>query len=131
LFPEIQDIFNYPLIAHSVFDKQVLKALSEYFSLGLRFDYTDSCSIVKEQLPNLKNHKLKTLVRHFELPTFKHHDATEDAIACAKVFLKLQDHNKEEISHLMENDLVEFKGIIMGILADDEVNYKEAYELLY
>lgn len=39
--------------------------------------------------------------------------------------------NKEEISHPMENDLVEFKGIIMGILADDEVNYKEAYELLY
>ena len=24
-----------------------------------------------------------------------------------------------------------FKGIVMGILADDEVNYKEAYELLY
>ncbi|MFC1827730.1 exonuclease domain-containing protein [Thermodesulfobacteriota bacterium] len=131
LFSEIQDIFNYPLIAHSVFDKQVLKALSEYFGLGLRFEYTDSCSIAKEQLPNLKNHKLKTLVKHFELPAFKHHDATEDAIACAKVFLKLQDNHKEEILHPVGNDLIEFKGIIMGILADDEVNYKEAYGLLY
>ncbi len=28
LFPEIKDIFNYPLVAHSLFDTQVLYALS-------------------------------------------------------------------------------------------------------
>jgi DNA polymerase-3 subunit epsilon len=131
MFSKIQGIFNYPLVAHSLFDKQVLNALSEHFSLGLRFEYIDSCSIAKEQLPSLKNHKLKTLVKHFKLPAFKHHDATEDALACAKVFLKLQDLRNEETSQSFEDDTAEFRGIIMSILADNEVDYKEAYELLY
>ena len=131
LFPEIQDIFNYPLVAHSLFDKQVLGALSEHFNLGLNFDYVDSCSIAKEKLPNLKNHKLKTLAKHFKLPAFKHHDAEEDAIACANIFLKLQDQFTEEMLSGIKEEIYEFKGLIKGILADDEVNYKEAYELLY
>lgn len=131
LFPEIQGIFNYPLVAHSLFDKQVLKALSDHFNLGLSFEYIDSSSLAKEKLPNLKDCKLKTLVKHFELPAFKHHDATEDAIACAKIFLKLLEYGKEKNATPSSNEANEFKGLIMGILADDEVNYKETYELLY
>ncbi len=131
LFTEIQDIFNYPLVAHSLFDKQVLNALSDHFDLGLNFEYIDSCAVAKEQLPNLKNCKLKTLVKYFGLPAFKHHDATEDSIACAKIFLKLREHGKEETLQSLGNEAAEFKGIVMGILADDEVNYKEAYGLLY
>jgi len=137
MFPEIQNIFNYPLVAHSLFDKQVLIALSEHFGLGLSFKYIDSCSIAKEKLPYLKNYKLKTLVKHFGLPSFRHHDATEDAIACAKIFLKLREI--EIMEEKIEAELVDewgdesaqFMGMIMGILADGEVNYKEAYELLY
>jgi hypothetical protein len=45
--------------------------------------------------------------------------------------MKLQEHQPEENIKFIEGDVAEFKGIIMGILADDEVNYKEAYELLY
>ena len=131
LFPEIQDIFNYPLVAHSLFDKQVLNALSDHFNLGLSFDYVDSSSVAKEQLPNLKNCKLKTLVKYFGLPAFKHHDATEDAIACAKIFLKLREQGEEETRQALADESAEFKGMVLGILADDEVNYKEAYELLY
>ena len=128
LFIEIKDIFNYPLVGYSLFDKQVLNALSDHFDLGLSFDYTDACAVARAQLPNLKNRKLKTLTKYFKLPAFKHHDAREDAIACAKIFLKLQDRITEEKS---KGDIFEFKGLIKGILADDEVNYKEAYELLY
>ena len=131
LYPEIQDIFNYPLVAHSLFDKQVLKTLSDHFNLGLSFEYIDSSSIAKEQLPNLKNCKLKTLVKHFALPAFKHHDPTEDAIACARIFLKLREESTKQTLSSLGNASAEFKGMVMGILADDEVNYKEAYELLY
>jgi len=109
----------------------VLKALSDHFNLGLSFEYIDSSSLAKEQLPNLKDCKLKTLVKHFGLPAFKHHDATEDAIACAKIFLKLLENGKEKIAAPSNDKVNEFKGLIMGILADDEVNYKETYELLY
>lgn len=131
LFPQIQHLFNTPLVAHSLFDKQVLKALSDHFNLGLCFDYIDSCSLAKEKLPNLTNFKLKTLVKYFCLPEFKHHDATEDAIACANVFLKLREQGKEAISQPSKGDSSEFKGIVSSILADCEVSYKEAYELLY
>ena len=31
----------------------------------------------------------------------------------------------------MRDENVEFKEMVLGILADDEVNYKEAYQLLY
>lgn len=81
------------MVAHSLFDKQVLTALSDHFNLGLKFDYIDSSAVAKERLPDLKDCKLKTLVKHFGLPTFKHHDAKEDAIACAKVFLVMLFNN--------------------------------------
>jgi len=118
-------------VAHSLFDKQVLNALSDHFNLGLSFEYIGSSSVAKAQLPNLKNCKLKTIVKYFGLPAFKHHDATEDAIACAKIFLKLREYKKEETPQPLGDEASEFKGIVKGILADDEVNYKEAYELLY
>jgi DNA polymerase-3 subunit epsilon len=131
LYPTIADIFQYPLVAHSLFDKQVLNALSDHFGLGLDFDYTDTCSVAKERLPNLKNHKLKTLAKHFECPAFKHHNAEEDACTCAEIFLKLQGDAVGELVPPMVENVAEFKGMIKGILADNEVNYKEAYELLY
>ncbi len=131
LFPEIQGIFKYPLVAHSLFDKQVLNALSDHFNLGLSFEYTDSSAVAKDKLSDVKNCKLKTLVKYFGLPAFKHHDATEDSIACAKIFLKLIENKKEGAFKSISDEAYEFKGIVMGILADEKVNYKEAYELLY
>lgn len=131
LYPDIRHIFAYPLVAHSLFDKQVLNALADHYDLRLQFSYTDTSALAKEQFPHLKNHKLKTLVKHFDLPAFKHHDATEDALACARVFLRLQGHTPVEEISIPKEDLYEFRGLAMGILADEEVNYKEAYELLY
>lgn len=131
LFPEIKDIFNFPLVGHSLFDQQVLIALSEHFDLALNFDYTDSCALARKKLPALENHKLETLAEHFKIPPFKHHDATKDAIACANIFLKLQDQVPEERLPGRGNRISEFNGMIKDILADDEVNYKEVYELLY
>lgn len=95
LYPQIKNIFDFPLVAHSQFDKQVLNALSEHFALNLKFKYADSCALAKKKLPWLENCKLPTLVKHFNLPAFKHHDAKEDALACARIFLKLHDikHN--------------------------------------
>jgi DNA polymerase III subunit epsilon len=90
LYPEIKQIFDFPLVAHSLFDKQVLNALSEHFGLNLKFKYIDTCSLAKKALPHLAKHKLNLLVDYFELPEFKHHDAKEDAVACARIYLKLQ-----------------------------------------
>ncbi len=131
LFPTIEEIFNYQLVAHSIFDKQVLNALSNHYDIGLCFEYIDTCAMAKRQLPDLKNHKLKTLAKHFGLPAFQHHDAGEDAVTCAKIFLNLIGESGIDFSKSVETDISEFTGLIKGILADNEVNYKEVYGLLY
>jgi len=132
MFPEIHGIFQGKLVAHSLFDKQVLSALSSHFGLRLDFEYLDTSSLAKQMLPKLENHKLKTLAKHFRLPNFKHHDAHDDAVACANICLKL--HEAKGFGGRRESrsdEMHELKGLIRGILADNEVNYKEAYELLY
>lgn len=131
LFPCIRWIFEHPLVGHSLFDKQVLNALSEHFSLPIEFAYTDSCTVAKGMLPELKNHKLKTLSKHFGLPRFKHHDAREDAVACATIFLKLQDRPEAGARASSAPGTQDFVRLASDILADDRVDYKEAYELLY
>lgn len=130
LYPEIRDLLAYPLVAHSLFDKQVLNALAEHFSLSLSFEYTDTSALAKERLPDLKNHKLKTLAKHFQLPPFKHHDATEDAVACARIYLRLQG-TPESAAQAIADGEAGFNALVNGILDDDTVEYKEAYQLLY
>lgn len=132
LFPKIRGIFQSALVAHSLFDQQVLMALSDHFGLKLEFEYFDTSTFAKQQLPGLKNHKLETLAKHFKLPKFQHHDAREDAIACANICLKLHEVDVVEVcSASGADEIYEFKRLVAGILADDEVSYKEAYELLY
>lgn len=97
LFLEIRGIFDTPLVAHSQFDKQVLNALSLHFDLGLTFKYYDSSLLARKKLPDLSDSKLKTIARHFGLPSFKHHDAKEDAEVCAKIFLKMHGYQVHDL----------------------------------
>jgi len=62
------------------------------------------------------------------LPAFKHHDATEDSIACARIFLKLIENEEEASSKSISDEASEFKGIVKGILADEEVNPESVSE---
>lgn len=127
IYGSVSHLFDLPLVGHSMFDKQVLNALSDHFGLRIRFDYTDSASVAKEKLPHLKNYKLKTVAKHFELSAFKHHDATADARACAEIFSRLQN-----ASAVPTHDTAsEFESIAAAILEDGRVDYKEAYQLLY
>lgn len=131
MFPSIEEIFDSPIVAHSQFDKQVLNALSAHYDLGFKFDYYDSSALAKKRLPELRNHKLKTLVQHFNLTPFKHHNAKEDAKACARIYLCLQGIQIDAPPEEGVGKFYEFKGMVNGVLADGEVNYKEAFELLY
>ncbi len=127
VYSSIAFLFDVPVVGHSMFDKQVLNALGDHFGLSLRFEYTDSCSLAKEALPDLRNHKLKTLAKHFQLPPFKHHDARDDARACAEIFLRLQDAGQPR----SPDSGHEFEALAEAILEDGIVDYKEAYQLMY
>lgn len=126
-YPSIAHLFDLPVVGHSMFDKQVLNALSDHFGLRMRFEYTDSVAIAKQALPNLKNHKLKTLAKHLQLPSFRHHDATEDSKACAEIVLRLQGTDMPQPRTLVQ----EFESLATAILEDGQVDYKEAYQLMY
>lgn len=52
-----------------MFDKLVLNAVAGYFDLLIRFDYGDSVSFAKQELTQLKNRRLKTVTKDFELPS--------------------------------------------------------------
>jgi len=126
-YSTVAHLFDLPIVGYSAFDKQVLNALSDHFDLGIHFEYIDCCALTRRALPNLRNHKLTTVAKHFQLPPFKHHDAVEDARACAEIFLLLQGTRP---SHPPE-PTQEFKALASAILEDDRVDYKEACQLLY
>ena len=127
LYSSVEHLFDSPIIGHSMFDKQVLNALSDHFGLRIRFEYTDSAALAKQSLPKLTNHKLKTLAKHFQLSPFKHHDATADARACAEIVLRLRGVNVRQ----SQNSSQEFESLATAILDDGQVDYKEAYQLMY
>ncbi len=92
IYPEIKHYFAGKVIAHSGFDKSVLEKLSSYYNLELpaEFAYIDTVQMARFELPELDNHQLATLAKHFKLGEFTHHNALADTVICAKIYIKLQ-----------------------------------------
>ncbi len=76
-----------PMVAHgSSFDERVLKALHQYYHIrypGFRFYCTHLGS--EKLLPDIENHKLQTVAKHFGYDLDHHHHALADAEACAVI----------------------------------------------
>ncbi len=77
------------LIAHNAsFDISVLRhVLDEYDITYPSLRYLCTWTIAKRVWPMLPSYSLDTVSEHLGI-TFKHHDAEEDAVACAKVALR-------------------------------------------
>jgi len=74
------------VIAHNAkFDIGVLRATLDHYNIVWpELDYTCTVKISRKVWPNLANHKLNTLGAFLNVD-FKHHDALDDALTCAKV----------------------------------------------
>ncbi|MDO5689743.1 MAG: PolC-type DNA polymerase III [Tissierellia bacterium] len=61
------------------------------YQLGLDFDapYIDTLYLARGLFPELRNHKLDTLAKHFEIKLLQHHRAEDDAEATAQVMIRL------------------------------------------
>ncbi|ADU66891.1 3'-5' exonuclease [Desulfurispirillum indicum] len=92
LWPEIAaDIVSAPLlVAHNTsFDMSVLQHCLRSSGIAANIpDAVCSCRMAKKLLPQLVNHKLNTLCKHFGIP-LNHHDALSDAQAAARIILEL------------------------------------------
>ena len=91
LWPALEArIAGRPVVAHNAaFDMSVLR--HELDRIGCAYpDLEYYCTVVLSRAawPHLCDHKLPTVASHCGI-TFHHHDAAEDARACAEILLKL------------------------------------------
>lgn len=85
------------VIAHNArFDMGVLRACLARYALDWpSFAYCDTVAIARRAWPELSDHKLGTVAAHLHL-TFRHHDALEDAKACAAIPLRAAEGGTDE-----------------------------------
>lgn len=105
IWPELEAKLEGQLVvAHNAkFDMSVLRScLARYGLQAPAFSYCDTVAIARRAWPNLANHKLGTVGAYLNLH-FHHHDALEDAKACAAIpiraGLELADASMEALVH--------------------------------
>lgn len=129
------------VLSYSTFDRSVIDNLLEYYGGCFQYQHVDVCGLAKAKIPGLKNYKLPTVVKHLGLDSFRHHDAIEDALACARVFLALSEQGESvppptrkitTTDGMTEGAVSEvFNGFVDSITEDGVIDYKEATELFY
>lgn len=79
-----------PLIAHNApFERSCINACNELFGTNNEYYYIDTIKLSKKYLKNLENYKLDTVCESIKHDLKNHHCAEDDAIAAAKIFIKL------------------------------------------
>ena len=124
------------VVSYSKFDLSVINSLLGYYGHSAKFKHIDACALAKERLPGLKNYKLPTVAKHLGFGDFKHHDAAEDAMMCAKVFLALKQSGgnttHRELVHTRKESFADaFGSFVASIVEDGVIDYKEAVELVH
>ena len=136
LFPKFKArVDGNVVVSYSKFDLSVINSLLEYYGHTSRFKHVDVCALAKDCISGLPNYKLPTVAKHLRLGEFNHHDAAEDALMCAKVFLALKHSEVDSVEScrckLREEPFAEaFSGFALAIAEDGVVDYKEAVELM-
>lgn len=80
-----------PLVGHNVqFERScIIQASEAHGFVAPDFDYYCTWKLSKKVLPNEPTHSLGKLSASLDLPSFSHHDAGADAIACANLLFDL------------------------------------------
>lgn len=95
---------NRLVIAHNAsFDINVLCKTLEYFGIEYPcFDYLCTVKLSQKAYPELESHKLNALGHALGI-AFSHHDACDDAYACAMVLLNIiRDYRLSSLDELVE-----------------------------
>ncbi len=107
------------LVAHNAASTDItcLRKAFEEFSITPtpKLDnYDCTLKLSRIYLPQLENHQLPTVVAHFDLEAFHHHDALEDAHICSKVYLKLLEiiPNSNILKKAKEKNTIYYKSLL-------------------
>ena len=91
VWPEMQRMLltaDCVVIHNAPFDLRHLRSVLELYELTpVEFEYVDSLEISRKLFPEMPSHSLDAMADHFGI-VFQHHDALDDAMACASIIAK-------------------------------------------
>ena len=103
------------LVAHNAaFDVSFLKSALKRCNLNFDFKSIDTVALCRAKINLIKNYKLSTVAKYFNLPEFNHHRANDDARTLALIFLKLLPENikNKKLGEIFENSDIKKKILI-------------------
>ena len=76
------------LVAHNAnFDVGFIRVAADRHGIPFENTFLDTVGLSKYVNPELKNHKLDTIVNHYKIGDFHHHRASDDAEVLARIFM--------------------------------------------
>ena len=128
------------LIAHNAnFDVGFISTYAEKCGLSFGNSYLDTVALSHYVNPELKNHKLDTIVEAYKLGNFNHHRASDDAEMLARIFVRMTERLTGEgigdfdaLSTAMSEhaDPLQIKPRHMILIAKNKVGLKNLYRLI-
>ena len=128
------------LIAHNAnFDVGFIRVASERHGIPFTNTFLDTVGLSKYVTPELKNHKLDTIVAHYKIGDFHHHRASDDAEVLARVFIIMLERLKtegigdfERLTEAMGEDVdpLKIRPCHMVIFAKNSTGLKNLYKLI-
>ncbi len=133
---------DYPLVAHNAeFDMGFMYEAFRRYDIQIEPTSIDTLPLAQKLLPELGRYKLNLLAKHFQLPDFNHHRASDDAETTAYILKKLFSILEEkgvsfvrEINPMMAQmnmiGKVKRKPKHMIILAKNKTGLRNLYKLV-
>ncbi len=130
-----------PIVAHNAdFDIGFLKETCRRQGIERKFVSIDTLALSRALLPGLKKFKLDIVANHLSLAEFNHHRATDDALTCGNIYLRLRAKLMEkgaktlgEVNHLCRLLRGEGHGGRMRhiiLLVKDKTGLKNLYKII-
>ena len=131
---------NDMLIAHNAnFDVGFIRVAAERCGYPFTNSYLDTVGLSKYLNTDIKNHKLDTIAKYYELEDFHHHRACDDAAILAKIFFEMQKRLREEgiatfeyLTSVMseKSDPLKLPMYHMIMIAKNKAGLKNLYKLI-
>ncbi len=94
-----------PVIAHNAkFDIGFVRAACQRLGVECSLTSVDTLPLAQQLLPHMGRHKLDTVAKALNLPSFQHHRAADDAMTCGLIFMKF-------IPMLVQKGIADLQGI--------------------
>ena len=128
------------LAAHNAsFDIGFIRTAAERHSIPFENSFIDTVGLSKYVNPELKNHKLDTIVKHYKIGDFHHHRADDDAEVLARIFVIMLERlvsegidNFDRMVEAMGEDVdpLKLRPNHMVIFAKNKAGLKNLYKLI-